>query len=360
MRINLLSIKNGILLLGIISFIACKEKGKKDKATEEINISEKRKSISVITIQEKTFLKEIISNGKISFLQKNQLYFKSNEKLTIVNIKNGQNVSKGQLLASLENSLLNNTLEKAKIELHKANNKFTEEKINYGQKNISTAILKNLEIKSGVLEAKNNLERAQIEYEQTLLKAPFSGIIANLEKKQGDFITSSDVFCAIINPNTLEVSFSVLENEFDFVSKGQEIEIQSFTDKDKQFKGVITEINPIVDKNGLIKIKAKVTSKNTGLLDGMNVKVFINKPLKDVLVIPKEALVLRSNREVVFTVENGLAKWNYVEIAGENNDSYAISKGLKATDTIIVSGNLNLSHDAKVNATFVVDDTVKK
>jgi membrane fusion protein (multidrug efflux system) len=168
------------------------------------------------------------------------------------------------------------------------------------------------------------------------------------------------VFCTIINPNTLEVSFSVLENEFGFISKGQKIEIQSFTDKDKQFKGVITEINPIVDKNGLIKIKAKVTSKNTGLLDGINVKVFINKPLEGVIVIPKEALVLRTNRVVVFTYENGLAKWNYVELAGENSTSYAIKKGLKISDTLIVSGNLNLSHDAKVNATFVVDDTVKK
>ncbi|MDG2436788.1 MAG: hypothetical protein P8L89_06775, partial [Polaribacter sp.] len=60
------------------------------------------------------------------------------------------------------------------------------------------------------------------------------------------------------------------------------------------------------------------------------------------------------------TVENGLAKWNYVELAGENNDSYAIKKGLKISDTLIVSGNLNLSHDAKVNATFVNDDTTQK
>jgi len=327
--------------------------------TTDVSITEN--IVIFVTINEMSFNLKLNTNGKINSFNNLELRFNSNNNLSEIKIvRNGQNVSKGQLLASLENSLLNNTVEKAKIELHKANNKFTEEKINYGQENITEALLKNLEIKSGVLEAKNNLKRAQIEYEQTLLRAPFSGVIANLEKKQGDFITTSDIFCTIINPNALEVSFSVLENEFGFVSKGQEIEIQSFANKDSKFAGIISEINPIVDKNGLIKIKAKVTSKNTGLLDGMNVKVFINKPLKDVLVIPKEALVLRSNREVVFTVENGLAKWNYVEVAGENNDSYAIKKGLKATDTIIVSGNLNLSHDAKVNATFVNNDTTQK
>tara|TARA_R110002033_G_scaffold5978_9_gene24438 strand:- start:7885 stop:8940 length:1056 start_codon:yes stop_codon:yes gene_type:complete len=323
-------------------------------------LSHKETSVRATVFSTKKFKTQLIANGKIISIEKLDLKFNMNDKLTLINVKNNQKVNKDQSIASLENNLLKNNVAKANIELQKAKNKLAEEKINYAQENITPSILKKLEIKSGVLEAKNNLERAKIEYEQTLLKAPFSGVIANLEKKQGDFITSSEVFCTIINPNTLEASFSILENEFGFVSKGQLVEIQSFTNKDRNFIGVISEINPIVDKNGLIKIKAKVTSENTGLLDGMNVKVFINKLLKDVLVIPKEALVLRSNREVVFTIESGIAKWNYVEVAGENNDSYAIKKGLKATDTIIVSGNLNLAHDAKVNAIFVGDDTAKK
>ena len=49
-----------------------------------------------------------------------------------------------------------------------------------------------------------------------------------------------------------------------------------------------------------------------------------------------------------------------MELCRVSSTSYAIKKGLKISDTLIVSGNLNLSHDAKVNATFVVDDTVKK
>jgi membrane fusion protein (multidrug efflux system) len=306
------------------------------------------------------FLQQIIVNGKIVSINKVELRFKANDKIKFIIIKNGQKVNKGQLLASLENSLLKNKVENVNLELQKTELKLVEEKINFDKGKITPKIFKNLEIKSGVLEAKNNLERAKLQYKQTLLKAPFSGLIANLEKKNGDFITSSEVFCQLINPNNLEVSFSVLENEFSFVSKGQNLEIHSFANTDKKFKGVITEINPIVDKNGLIKIKAKITTKNAGLLDGMRVKVFINKPLKNVIVIPKEALVLRSNREVVFTLEKGFSKWNDVEIVGENNDSYAIKKGLKIIDTIIVSGNLNLSHDAKVNATFVTGVTVQK
>ena len=131
--------------------------------------------------------------------------------------------------------------------------------------------------------------------------------------------------------------------------------LSPFVDKSKKYSGYISEINPLVDQNGLIKIKAKINHPNRFLFDGMHVKVLINQPVRDLIVIPKEALVLRSNREVVFTLKNGAAKWNYVELADENSDSYAIKEGLSLGDTIILSGNMNLSHDAKVTASLVIN-----
>jgi membrane fusion protein (multidrug efflux system) len=344
--------KINIFLLFLLFFYSCNKNEIKTQKKEDILKKIKERSVRTTITNQKKFNNKIIVNGKINSINKTELRFNASEKLTQINVFNGNKVKRGEIIASLQKVLLKNNIEKAKIELQKAQNKFEEEKINFGA-NIKKSSFENLKIRSGLLEAQNNLERTQIEYNQTLLKAPFSGVIANLEKKEGDFITTSDIFCTLINPNNLEVYFSILENEYQFVSKGQEVEIESFVNKDQFLKGTVTEINPLVDENGLIKIKAKVLSKETNLLDGMNVRVLINKALKDVIVIPKGALVLRSNRQVVFTLEKGLAKWNYVEVVGENNNSYAIKKGLKVTDTIIVSDNLNLSHDSKVNATFI-------
>lgn len=352
-------IKSFFLFFGILFFSSCSKENEKKNSKEETYTAEKIKTVSFVVINEQVFNREIIANGKVISKFKSAMNFNTTNKLTAIKIKNGQKVVKGELLASIENSLLKNNLEKTRIDLSKANNKLIEEKINFGI-DIKKPSLEKLKIRSGLLEAQNNLERAQIEYNQTFLRAPFTGVIANIEKKEGDFITSSDIFCLLINPNNLEVSFLVLENELQFISKSQEIEIQSFVNKDELLKGIITEINPLVDKNGLIKIKAKILSKETNIFEGMTVKVFINKPLKNVIVIPKEALVLRSNKEVVFTIEKGLAKWNYVEVVGENNNSYAIKKSLKVSDTIIVSGNMNLSHYAEINAIFLNKEVNKK
>lgn len=348
------------IIIGFILFFSCLREKNNDDINNESDkkINSKSIGITATTISSTTFNKQLIANGKVIAIQKADLRFKTSNTLKNINRLNGQTVKKQELIANLDNNLLKNQVKNTEILLLEAKNKLQQEKINYGfygkkEKEVPTGVVKNIQIKSGVLSAKNNFERATIEYDQTFLRAPFSGIIANIEKKEGDFIASSEVFCTLINPHNLEVSFSILESEYPFVSKNQEIEIQSFNSEDVKFTGIITEINPLVDKNGLIKIKAKVSSTKTRLLDGMNVKVFINKPLKNVIVIPKEALVLRSNKEVVFTVKKGIAKWNYVKLAGENSNTYAIKKGLQPTDTIIVSGNLNLAHDTKVKMNLV-------
>lgn len=80
----------------------------------------------------------------------------------------------------------------------------------------------------------------------------------------------------------------------------------------------------------------------------MNARIIIEKTLLNQLVVPKSAVVERSGRKVVFTYENGLAKWNYVSIAHENETSVVIAEGLKVGALVIIEGNLNLGHDAKV------------
>ncbi len=352
-------LKKICFFLIVVIFFSCKKDVTPDLIKENGKNKSKGVNVKTALIENVDFQKQIISNGKIKALKKSELRFKTNERLSAINVQNGQKVKKGQILAYLDNDLLKNQLLKAEIEFDKAKNKLLEEKINYGLDDSSSIkitpdVLKSLQIKSGYLEAQNALANNQLLYKQTFLRAPFHGIAANIEINEGDYITSSDVFCTIINPTQLEVLFSIMESDIDFIYKKQRAEIVPFAvGRDKKYRASITEINPLVSENGLIKVKAKIDTIDTSLFHGMNVKVFINHPIENVIVIPKEALVLRSNKEVVFTIKDNLAKWNFVEVLGENSTAYAIKKGVKLGDTIIVSGNMNLSHDAHVNATFI-------
>jgi membrane fusion protein, multidrug efflux system len=89
-------------------------------------------------------------------------------------------------------------------------------------------------------------------------------------------------------------------------------------------------------------------------MDGMNVKVYIETNVPNQLVVPRSAVLLRDNQEVLFKYVSGTTFWTYVQVLHENSTSYAIianpDKGeiLDPGDTIIVSGNLNLAHESKV------------
>ena len=113
-------------------------------------------------------------------------------------------------------------------------------------------------------------------------------------------------------------------------------------------EGRITQINPLVDDKGMVKVKATVNGKGR-LFSGMNVRVNVHRSLGGQLVIPKSAVVLRSGKQVVFTLKDGKAQWNYVQTGLENAESYSMADdALKEGDTVIVTGNVNLAHEAPV------------
>ncbi len=343
-------------LLVLLFFLSCKTEPTQETNSKQNKVTSKGINISTEIIQAKTFNTQLISNGVIENKAKADLRFKTAERIAKIYVKNGQKVKKGTVLAKLDNALLANQIQQEKVALRNAEVNLTREKIIFEihkkeERDVKPNILKTVYSKSGYNEAKARLKNAQIRYNQTILKAPFSGTISNLTTKAGNYISNSDVFCTLFSQskNQTEVVFSILEQELSFVDINQPIILTTFSNKEKEFTGKIIEINPSVDENGLISIKASLDKPEGSLLNGMHVKIVINKPIKNVVVIPKKALVLRSNKEVVFTVKNGLAKWNYVEVLHENSTSYAIKKGLKIGDTIIVSGNLNLAHDAVVN-----------
>ena len=80
----------------------------------------------------------------------------------------------------------------------------------------------------------------------------------------------------------------------------------------------------------------------------MNVRVSVKRSVGEQLVIPKTAVVLRSGKQVVFTLKDGKAMWNYVHTGLENMEEYTITDGLEEGMEVIVTGNVNLAHEAPV------------
>jgi len=74
----------------------------------------------------------------------------------------------------------------------------------------------------------------------------------------------------------------------------------------------------------------------------------IRAPQNNSIVVPKQALVYRSGRPVVFTLTGNESKWNYVEVGKDNGQEVEILKGIEPNETVITTNNLQLAHQAPV------------
>ncbi|MCF6241890.1 MAG: efflux RND transporter periplasmic adaptor subunit [Bacteroidales bacterium] len=330
------------------------------KAADKIGkkqFTEEKNLVDVIVLKKSTFTKELLSNGKLKALQKSRLKFETTEQLIKLNVKNGSHIAKGGIIAQANTQKALQKVNQAKLQVKKA--ELSREELLIGQgfspdklNEVPDDILDIANTRSGWHSAQNELKLAQNELEKQTLKAPFTGIIANLNQKLYENINPSEPFCTLIDDRKFEVEFSILEKELKEINIGQKVKIKTFADN-KLYQGYINEINPLVEDNGMVKVKALINNSGK-LIEGMNVEVIIENKIPEQLVVPKPAVVLRQNKEVLFRYKSGTAYWTYVITGYENSHSYTVTANkergadIQAGDTVIISGNLNLAHESKV------------
>lgn len=343
-------------LLILAGMAACSGEKQENGSEESIEtaLPDVTNEVTVMELKKTAFNHELISNGKLSARSFVDLKFESAEPIAQIYVKNGDRVTKGQKLAELSTFRLANKTAQAKDALERAKLELQDVLIGQGYKledstQVPPAVMQLVRVKSGYDQALISWELADYEQRNAVLTAPFNGVVANLFAKPLNTASTSEVFCSIIDPHTLEAAFTVLESELPLIRIGDPVEITPFALSGVMADGRISEINPLVDQDGMVQVKAAVNGKGK-LFEGMNVRVSIHRSLDNQLVIPKSSVLLRSGKQVVFVLDSTKTKanWVYVQTGLENSDSYTIVDGLKEEDIVITSGNINLAHEAPV------------
>ncbi|GEL12139.1 RND family efflux transporter, MFP subunit [Flavobacterium glycines] len=347
------------LIISSLFFHSCaKSKAANETTIEKNKYVAEKYEVETMVLKNESFQKELVSNGKIIASQKNSVQFEVSDKLEHLYVKNGDFVHKGQLLACLNSFKYQQRLARAEIDLEKAKFQFEDMLVGRGifttkKDSIPRPIYDMVASRTGYDAALLELKTARFELQSTRLIAPFSGKVANIENRVYENVNAGKNFMTLIDDSVFEVEFYLIESEMSDVALNSSVQIVPFA-LAKTYSGHISSINPLIEKNGTILVKAVV--KNDGkLTEGMNMKVRIEKEVKRQLVVPKSAVVLRDNQEVLFKVIDGKAYWTYVQTTLENSSSYAViahpdksSATLNPGDTVIVGGNLNLAHHSEV------------
>jgi RND family efflux transporter MFP subunit len=268
----------------------------------------------------------------------------------------GKYYRKGELLAATDVRALELAVTAREIARDEAEFKHRDLLVRMGasvtEDTLSASQVANLLIQSGLPATEAALDEAIFQLTQSRFTAPFSGIAADVKVQEAQSVNSGEEICTLIDLNSLEAEFSLLEQEINTTDKKIGIYVSPITQPDLKIPATLDIINPRVDPGGLLRVRARLQSipKGTRLYPGMNVAVTLEGKSPAVIIVPKSALVNRSGRSLVFTYEpeSRRAQWKYVTVSHENDESIGISEGLKPGEQVIINGNLTLDHDSEV------------
>jgi len=181
------------------------------------------------------------------------------------------------------------------------------------------------------------------------IKSPISGTIIEKHLTLGESVEANSHAFEIANLNTVWVTFSVFQDKFGEIEKGQSAIIQSSNGK-HQMNGVISYISPTVDQHTRTQMgRIVISNKNNHWKPGMFVDVnVVFSRLKGDVVVPNSAIQKIDNKPFIFIKEN------------DNFDPHPVQLGESDTQHVIVKSGLNRGAEYVSDGGFILKAEFEK
>lgn len=268
-------------------------------------------------------------------------------KITTISFREGKQVLKGDLLIQTNDDEIEAQLEKQKYnrKLNK-DNEFRQRKL-LEKDAISQEEYDNALNRLNTTVADIRLLETQLD--KTRIRAPFDGVIGLRYVSEGAYISPSTVIATLYNISPAKIEFAIPGRYSTQVAPGKKIRFTIESDL-KVYEGQVYAIEPRIDPaTRTLKIRALADNRSGNLLPGQFVKVeFILESMANAILVPTEAVIPEQAGKKVFILENGKAKEVFIETGIRTANSLEVLSGLKANDTLLTTGILQLRNGMAV------------
>ncbi len=218
-----------------------------------------------------------------------------------------------------------------------------------------------LEVRSGLASARAAEQRAELNLERTVLRAPFDGVVRGLELAQGERVQVGQTLCRVIDDVDLEAEVGVLEADLKGLDEGRPV-LVTIPALDETVPAQVDVISPEIDpESRTCSVLIRLRSEDGRIKPGMFVRASIAGSIHpNSLVVPSEAILTRDGRPLVFRVEDDRAKWVYVELGRRNDYAVEIARvvqggAIEPGALVVVDNHLTLTHDAKIRVRRTIE-----
>jgi membrane fusion protein, multidrug efflux system len=265
-----------------------------------------------------------------------------------IGFREGERVTKGQVLVRLDDSVQVADLDKARANLSLMKTKFERSNDLIKQGFLSTQARDEAENTYKVAAADAELMKARID--KMTIRAPFSGTIGLRSVSIGDYVKEGQDLVNLESLDPLKVDFRVPEMALSQVRDGQTLQVTLDAIPDRSYDGRVIAINPLIDAAGRsIVIRAQVQNKDGKLRPGMFARVrLFTSDVRDSAMVPEESIFPVGEEKYVYKVVADKAVRQKVDIGQRRDGRVEILTGLAASDVVVTAGHLKIRDGSAV------------
>jgi RND family efflux transporter MFP subunit len=376
--------KKSIIIIGLLQILvfACGKKeesgleGKKtalaalksEKATIEGKIStleseialldtsakkdQKIKQVSATTLAPEVFRHFVSVQGSLEADENVMVTSKIPGLITSIKVRQGDVVKQGQILAILDDEVLQKSIDEVKVGLSQIVVMYDKQKALWDQKIGTEMQYLNLKNQKESLEKKLITLKSQVS--QTYVTAPFSGVIDEIFAKQGSPASPGIPLMQLVNVNVLKAIAKVPDSYVSYIKEGDKVNVL-FPDLDKTISATVSYVGRIVDPlSRTFKIEVKVPGGNESLKPNLLAMIQINDKTSNAAIVIQENIVQSTeDGKIVFVTaeEKGqkIARQKTITTGLSYNGKVEILSGLTSGESLITTGYQDLADNQPIS-----------
>ena len=282
----------------------------------------------------------------------------------------GQRVTRGQLLARIDNSAIQQAYLSARSSLASAQSAATnaERELDRARKlvaagaiaerDLEQATTANTAAQAQLAAARAQVAAAQQNLGRTRIVAPFTGVVATRAVSAGDVVAPGAPLFTIVEPGSMRIEAAVPAEQLSGVRIGAPVSFTVSGYPGRVFTGRVTRVSPIADPTTRqVQILATIPNAGNTLVGGLFAEGRVASESRSGLVVPATAVDERGIAPVAMRIKGGTVEQVTVQIGLRDaaNEQVEITAGLAAGDTVLVGAARGISPGTKVTVRSVND-----
>ncbi len=305
-------------------------------------------------VRTQTMLNNIEIPGTIVANESTEIHPEVAGRVTGIYFREGAFVSRGTLLAKLNDADLRAQLNKLSVQLKIARQNEARSAQLLKIEGISRQDYEMSLLQVNTIQA--DMAIVQTQLAKTSVRAPYSGKLGLRLVSPGAYVSPQTPITTITQTSQMKIDFTVPEKYAGKLKMGQYLNFRVEGNERNYTARIAATENAVAESTRSLLVRASVVGEQAGLVPGNFAKVILNfEPDHNAIMVPTQAVIPQARGKKVYVASNGKAKFVEVETGVRDSSYVQILSGLKPGDTVLITGLLSLKPEGNVIVGRVVN-----